>query len=94
MIRVSRLTTDATTEIVMDSAPGIAYAAGGAPEGSAPQIVAKPHRAANDRAAQNEPGPELRIEPEEAHDFRNPLWAVAIGTALLFAVMAAVMTVS
>jgi hypothetical protein len=56
----------------------------------AQQTVAQPHEAAN--ATQNgRPDPKLRIEPTEADDFRSPLWTVAIGTACLFAAMAAVL---
>jgi hypothetical protein len=48
--------------------------------------------AVSEPAAQNgRPDPKLRIEPTEADDFRSPLWAVVIGTACLFAAMAAVL---
>jgi len=58
----------------------------------AQQRIAQLHEAANEPATQNgRPDPKLRIEPTEADDFRNPLWAVAIGTACLFAAMAAVL---
>lgn len=56
------------------------------------QTVAQLHEAASDPAARNgRPDPKLRIEPTEVDDFRSPLWAVAIGTACLFAAMAAVL---
>ena len=57
------------------------------------QTVAQLHEeAAGEPAAQNgRPDPKLRIEPTEADDFLSPLWTVAIGTACLFAAMAAVL---
>ena len=59
---------------------------------SAAQIVAEPHGAANHPAARSDRADRtLRIESREAHDFSNLLWAVAIGTAFLFAAMAAAM---
>jgi hypothetical protein len=47
------------------------------------QTVAQLHETAND--------PKLRIEPTQADDSSSPVWVVAIGTACLFAAMAAVM---
>jgi hypothetical protein len=40
------------------------------------------------------PDPAPRVESTETDDSHNPLWPVAIGTACLFAAMAAVMAFS
>jgi hypothetical protein len=40
------------------------------------------------------PDPAPRVESTETDDSHNPLWLVAIGTACLFAAMAAVMAFS
>lgn len=48
------------------------------------KIAARPTEAANDSAV------DLQVEPED-NDTHNPLWTVVIGSALLFAAMAALM---
>jgi hypothetical protein len=69
----------------------VAHASSDALAQGAQQRVAQLHEAAKEHATQNgRPDPELRVEPTEADDFRNPLWTVAIGTACVLAAMAAV----
>jgi hypothetical protein len=87
---------DIAFEAVMNSpAPLPAHRVDRAPSHAladcAQQTVTQLHEAAREPAAQNGPDPKIRIEPPEADDFRSPLWTVAIGTACLFAAMAAVM---
>jgi uncharacterized membrane protein len=70
----------------VDDAPSLARADCGH------QTVAQLHDAASGSAAQHgRPDTKLSMEPAEADDFGGPLWAVAIGTAFLFAAMAAVL---
>lgn len=71
----------------------VAHASSDALAESAQQRVVQLHGAANEPGApEARPDPKLRVDPTEADDLRNPLWAVAIGTACLLAAMAAVIT--
>jgi hypothetical protein len=89
---------DRAIEALMSSAAPLLthasdHASAEAPADSASHV--RPQAVADDVTAQTDrPDPKPCVEPTETDDSHSPLWPVAIGTACLFAAMAAVIAFS